>query len=103
MSSPLECAADSGLGAQEGDLSEPVVELPPQNSDTPDPDPGSASLFGEGKFRFPQALWDLGGIGILVNPMCDGCHEYLLSANVFDLETSIEATMLFILDNGPVF
>ena len=100
MSGPLKCALDLGLGGQEGDLSESVNEQLPQTSDTPVPDPGSDSLFGEGKFRFPQSLWDQGGSGILVNPMCHGCPESLLSANVFDLDTSIEATMLFILDNA---
>ena len=32
--------------------------------------------------------------------MCHGCHKYLLSASVFDLTTSIEGVMLFILENA---
>ena len=100
MSGPPECVSDSGPGTQEGVLDEQALELQPQTSDTPVPDPGSVSLFGERNFKFPQALWDLGGSGILVNHMCEGCPGYLLSANVFDLKTSVEATMLYILDNA---
>ena len=36
----------------------------------------------------------------MVNPMCFQIPEYILSASVFDLETSIEATMLYMLDNA---
>ena len=67
MSGPLECASASGPGVQEGDLGESVNEQLPQSSDIPVPVPGSDSLFGEGKFRFPTLLWEHGGSGILVN------------------------------------
>ena len=88
------------LGRKEGVLGEQANELQPQTSDAPAPDPGSVSLFRERNFKFPPALWDLGGSGILVKPMCKGCPEYLLSASVFDLKTSVEATILYILDNA---
>ena len=100
MSGPPEFSLDSGPGGQEGDLGESVNEQLPQSGDTPAPVPGSDSLFGEGKLRFPPSLLEQGGCGILVNPMGLGCHEYLLSASVFDLTTSIEGVMLFILERA---
>ena len=41
----------------------------------------------------------MGGSSILVNPICEGCPEYILSANVLKLETSVEACLLYMLDN----
>ena len=100
MSGPPECASDLGHEGQEGDLGESVNEQLPPTGDAPAHVPGSDSLFGEGKLRFPPSLLEQGGCGILVNPMGEGCHEYLLSASVFDLTTSIEGVMLFILERA---
>ena len=86
MSGSLECSPDLGPGVQEGDLGEPSNEQP-SASDEPAPEPGSESLFGERKFKFPGVLWNQGGFNILVNPMCFSIPEYILSQRVFKLET----------------
>ena len=93
MAGSLDSAPDSGLGAQDGNLGESVNEQLPETGDASDHVPGSDSFFGEGKFRFPKLLMEQGGSGILSNPMCHGMNEYLLSASVFDLTTSIEGVM----------
>ena len=60
MSGPLDSAKDLGLEAQDRDLGEPK-ELP-KTGDAPAPTPGSVSFFGEGKFRFPEALLEGAGV-----------------------------------------
>ena len=61
---------------------------------------GSISLFGDGKLRFPNFLWNLGGHDILVNPLSKDVPEFLLQEGIFDLEVSVEATLLYILDQA---
>ena len=100
MAGSLDSAPDLGLGAQDRNLGESVNEQLPETGDASAHVPGSDSFFGEGKFRFPKSLMEQGGSGILSNPMCHGMHEYLLSASVFDLTTSIEGVMLFALNNA---
>ena len=100
MAGSLDSVSDLGLETQDRNLGETVNEQLPETGDTPAPVPGSDSFFGEGKFRFPKVLLEQGGSGILSNPMCHGMHEYLLSASVFDLNTSIEGVILFALNNS---
>ena len=100
MAGSLDSAQDLGLAAQDRNLGELVAEQLPETGGGPAPSPGSVSFFGEGKFRFPKALLEGGGSGILSNPIAFGLHEYLLSESVFDLNTSIEGVMLFMLRNA---
>ena len=86
----MECNQELTPGSQEVSHSEPSIELPPNNDVTP-PVPGSVYLFGDGQIRFPNFLWNLGGHGILVNPLSKDVPEFLLS---------VEATLLYILDQA---
>ena len=96
----MECEQELAPGSQEMSQSElTTVEQPPANNVAPQ-EPGSVSLFGDGRFRFPNFLWNLGRYDILVNPMCKYVPEFLLNEEVFNLEVSIEATMLYILDRA---
>ena len=89
-----------GEVSQDGSHGESVKEQLPNTGDTSAPPPGSVSLFGEGKFRFPKALLEGGGSGILSNPIAFGLQEYLLSESILDVNTSIEGVMLFMLRNA---
>ena len=94
----MECELELAPGSQEMSQSEPsTVEQPPADKVAP-PEPGSISMFGDGKFRFPTFLWNLSDYDILENPMSLDIPEFLLSEEVFSLEVSIEATMLYLLD-----
>ena len=101
MAGSLDSTPDLGLGVQDRNLGESANEQLPETGNAPALVPGSVSFFGEGKFRFPKALMEQGGSGILSNPMVNGMHEFLWSASVFnDLTTSIEGVMLFALENA---
>ena len=95
QSGPPDSVKDLGLETQAGDLGEPK-ELP-KSGDGLAPTPSSVSFFGEGKFWFPKALLEGGGSGILSNPIVFGLQEYLLSESIFDVNTSIEGVMLYML------
>ena len=98
QSGPPDSVKDLGLETQEGDHGEPKEQ--PKSGNGPAPSPGSVSFFGEGKFRFPKALLEGGGSGILSNPIAFGVQDYLVSESIFDVNTSIEGVMLFMLRNA---
>ena len=100
MAGSLDSSLDLGLGDQDRNLGESANEQLSETGDASALVPGSVSFFGEGKLRFPKALMEQGGSGILSNPMAHGMHEYLLSESIFDLNTSIEGVMLFMLRNA---
>ena len=99
MSGSLDSSQDLGLADQDRILGEPQEELPEHGND-PVPTPGSVSLFGEGRLRFPKALLEGGGSGILSNPIAFGLQEYLLSESILDLNTSIEGVLLYMLEQA---
>ena len=83
----------------------PAVEPPngeqANHGDDSTPPPGSLALFKEqGNPKFPKALLVGGGFDILANPICSGMSEWLVSASVLDLNTSIEGVLLLILHNA---
>ena len=83
----------------------PAVE-PPNGEQVIDGDdstspPGSLPLITErGNPRFPKALLVGGGFKILANPINQGMSEWLVSATVLDLHTSIEAVLLHLVRNA---
>ena len=83
----------------------PAVEPPngeqANHGDDSTPPPGSLALFKEqGNPKFPKALLVGGGFDILANPICSGVSEWLVSASVLDLNTSIEGVLLHMLRNA---
>ena len=100
MSGPHESSQDNSSADQERVLGEPSNYEQSQHGDDPVPSPGSVPLFREGGFKFPKALLEGGGSGILSNPIAFGLQEYLLSESIFDVNTSIEGVILFMLRNA---
>ena len=106
-------SADQGgpEGLNPEDLPGPALEPPVgeqsnhgDDSTPPAPPPGSLVLFKEqGNPKFPKALLVGGGFDILANPICSGVSEWLVSASVLDLNTSIEGVLLHMLRNAQEF
>ena len=80
--------------------SEPIDIEPPNSNEEIPPVPGSVALFGDGKLRFPNYRWNLGGFDILSNPLGKDVPPYMLQEGILDLEVSVEAVMLHILDQA---
>ena len=100
MSGPHDSSQDNSSADQERVLGEPSNEEQSQSGDDPAPPPGSVPLFREGGFWFPKALLEGGGSGILSNPIAFGVQDYLVSESIFDVNTSMEGVMLFMLRNA---
>ena len=87
----MDCTLEETPVSQGRSQSKPIdIEPPISNVEAPSV-PGSTSLFGDGKLKFPN---NLGGHDILVNSLNKDVPEFLLQEGIFDLEVSVEATLL---------
>ena len=100
MSGLLDSSQDNSSLVQERVLVEPSNDEQTQNGDDTTPPPGSLSFFRDGSFKFPKALLEGGGFEILRNPIARNLQEFLLSASIFDVNTSMEGVLLYMLEQA---
>ena len=99
-------AQGNGDGVNPEPVPSPTASEPPtseheNNGDDSTSPPGSLPLVSEhGNPRFPRDLQVGGGFEILSNPINVGYSEWLVSATVLDLHTSIKAVLLNLVENA---
>ena len=70
-------------------------------ADVTDPDPGSVPLVSEhGNPKFPRTLLDRGGYEILKMPLNKGLPVWVTAADVLELNVSIEAVLLNLVEHA---